>query len=187
MKKDTKMLAVFLAMLSTAVFLGILAGKFVAAAESEIVLSPAVYMQKIVYAAPYFMILAIVLLIICVVKTQKGHSAKKLAKYTAVYVFEVIGIIVSGFCGMYTMAHFIPIAVAIASGVVVLLALAVLPAYENSYVIHSRKQTKSTAEYIVFIVWSAVVVLSAFMPTGPLPVMVTGAVWCVTISRNNHR
>ena len=59
MKKDTKMLAVFLAMLSTAVFLGILAGKFVAAAESEIMLNPATYMQKIVLIAPYFMVLAI--------------------------------------------------------------------------------------------------------------------------------
>ena len=150
-------------------------------------LNPATYMQKIVYAAPYFMILAVVLLMTCAVKTKNGNSTKKLAKYTAVCVFEVIGIIVSGFCGMYTMAHFIPIAVAIASGVVVLLALAVLPAYESSYAVHSKKQTKSTAEYIMFIVWSAVVVLSAFMPTGPLPVMFTGAVWCVAISRNNYR
>ena len=179
MKKDLKMLAVFIALLLSAVICGIFAGNYVAGANVDIMLSPPMYMQKVVYASPWLMAVAVMAVVFYATKSKNGKEIEKTAEVISIYTFTVMGIIVSGFCGMYTMADFIKVAIGMVAGVLVTVALAIIRLYcsEDTHRIHNGSADKNIAKAVLFVVYSIMVVLSAFVPFGPLPILVIGLVW----------
>ena len=188
MKRELKMLAEFIVLLLTAVIGGIFTGNYVAAANTDIVLSPSVYMQKMVYISPWLMIVAVIAVVFYRVKSENGESAGKIAEIISVYTFTVMGIIVSGFCGMYTMADFIKVAIAMLTGVLVIIVLAIIRLYDdgNTYRIYNRPSDENRVKGVLFVAYSIVVVLSAFIPLGPAPVVFIGLVWCAVSFRNKY-
>ena len=176
---NKKILYRFLLVTFVAVALGIVAGKYVAAKGLYITLTPPRYMDGLVYNAPWLMVAAVVALVMCICK-KAGIKQRLLL---SVYVYTVIGIIASGFCGMYTMGNFILVALGLVMGFVVLLALTVMG--NTSHRIHSEDgidYNNALLSKAGFVVYGTVVMTSAFFPIGPLPVMVLGALCAVAVA-----
>ena len=173
------MLQKFIGVLLMSVLLGIMAGNYVAVKGTYITLTSPEYMQWLVYTAPLLMVAAVVVLCMYIGKSKNGRKDDKMPRYIAIYVFVVTGIMVSGFCGMYTMKHFVYVAAGIITGMMVLLALVLVQGYnnKNTLKIHNTKISTDAGQLIAFGVYAVVVVLSAFIPIGPLPVVFAGKDW----------
>lgn len=179
------MLLKFICVLFTAVLLGIMAGNYVAAKGMYITLTPPAYMQKFIYISPLLMIVAVVVLCIYISKVKNDTEHSKTPRYIAVFVFTVIGIMVSGFCGMYTIKYFVYVTAGVIVGLAVVLILAFMQFHNgrNIFKIHNVKTVGSMGEFAAFCVYAIVVVLSAVMPIGPLPVILAGVIWFVLIAK----
>ena len=182
------MLQKFIGVFLVAVLLGIMAGNYVAAKGIYITLTPPEYMQWLVYIAPLLMAVAVVALCVYIAKSKNGSADDKIPRFIAIYVFVVTGIMVSGFCGMYTMKHFVYVAAGVITGLMVILALAFMQGYnhKNTLKIHNTKISRSTGQFMAFSIYAVVVVLSAFMPIGPLPVVFTGLVWALAVAKTKN-
>ena len=179
------MLSKFICALFLAVILGNIAGNYVADKGIYITLTSSGYMQRLVYMAPLLMGIAVVVLCMYIAKVKVGRAHSKTPQYIAIYVFTIIGIMVSGFCGLYTIKHFVYVAVGVAIGLMVILMLVLVQLYngKNIFKIHNVKAARSTGEFIAFCIYAVVVVLSALMPLGPLPVMLVGVLWFVLTAK----
>ena len=179
--KNKQMLINFLAILLTAILLGIVAGRYVSASGMYISLAPPLYMQRLVYASPFFMIPAVVGLVVYI--GGRGRYPR-LPLLLSVYVYTVIGVIVSGFCGLYTMKNFVPAAAGVVTGVIVILALMLVQGYSNSNTlkISRRKNLYSSFQLMAFGIYAVMVLISVVVPIGPLPVILVGTLWALATS-----
>ncbi len=180
--KQNKTLYKFIAVILAAIALGVAAGKYAAAEAIEINLVPAGYMQGLMYSAPAFMVVATAGVLACIVKYRKNGTAGKWPQYISIYTYTVLGVIVSGFCGAYTMENFLQVAATVGLGVIVLSVLVLLQ--DTDVKIHARKYRNSNASLArkaIFWIYGTVVLASAFVPIGILPVMAVGIVWAAII------
>ncbi len=189
MKKDIKILIQFIVILLMAVVSGVVSGRYVAVNNIDIALVPTGYMEKLVYTAPLFMVIAAISLVIYTARVKKGYTSKGMAEYIAIYVFAVMGVIVSGFCGMYSMASFIPVAAGLVSAVIIILLLAYIQRVEENTgrTIHTKDYAKNNKTLFMFCLYGTAVVLSAFIPLGPAPAVVICALWRYMVKRTNNR
>lgn len=176
--KNKKMLINFLTILLTAILLGIVAGRYVSASGMYITLTPPLYMQGLVYASPFFMIPAVVGLVV-----YMGGRGKypRLPLLLSVYVYTVIGVIVSGFCGLYTMKNFVPAVLGMISAAIVLLCIVMAGKQCRQRVVISADHRHHVLSKAGFVLYGAVVIISAFIPIGPMPVIIIGAVAAIVV------
>lgn len=99
-----------------------------------------------------------------------------------VLCFTGMGVVLSGCCGFYTLAHIAMVVCTVAVAVVVLLAALYLQSADTGR-IHSRKIYHTDKEKLTAALFFAVTGLSLFAPLGPVPVLAAGMRWRVVIKK----
>ncbi|MBQ5325922.1 MAG: hypothetical protein J6K80_01850 [Oscillospiraceae bacterium] len=165
MKKENVILIKFLGLMSTAVLMGVIAGRMALPLSTG-----QIFLPQAMISGPLLTICAVFL-----VFYRWRKNKPKQAKQAAVLGFTGLGAVLSGLCGFYTVSD-VPFLVlcTLMSLFVALMAVFVQNSDER---VHRRQLYSSPAEKICAIIFFTSVFFSAFVPTGPVAVLLTGGIW----------
>ncbi len=165
MKKENVILIKFLGLMSAAVLMGVIAGRMAFPLSTG-----QIFLPQAMISGP--------LLIICAVFSvfyRWRKSKPKQAKQAAVLGFTGLGAVLSGLCGFYTVSDVLFLVLCTLLSLFV--ALMAVLVHNSDERVHRQKLYSPPAEKICATIFFTSVFFSAFIPAGPLPVLLTGDIW----------
>ena len=165
MKKENIILIKFLGLMTVAVLMGVIAGRLALPISTG-----QIFLPQAMISGP--------LLIICAVFSvfyRWRKNRPKQAKQAAVLGFTGLGAVLSGLCGFYTVSD-VPFLV-LCTLMSLFVALTAVFVQNSDERVRRQKLYSPPAEKFSAIIFFAAVFFSAFVPAGPLPVLLAGGIW----------
>lgn len=165
MKKENIILFKFLILLSVATAAGIIRGRL----QLPLAAGTA-FMPQLLWAGPVLLAAGAVVLVLCM-KNNRPHQLKT----ATVLAFTGFGVAVSGFCGVYGLSDVLPFVCQTVVFVFIILSALVYQYKTGTHFVTTKHEKP------LVILFFATVFVAAFVPVGPLAVIVTGALWLKNI------
>ena len=173
MKKQNRVLLNFLLLMGTAIALGILAGRVTAFGGHSLFEIVGIIMNKITFVSPMFIVFSALMVLGAYSRGKKSpDKAEKLLNLGVITAITAFSAVISGFCGVYSTADAVKVAVAV---VLFFAVMAAAVCTERKYI---KSELSCFTDKKSFVTGLLVLTgISAVYPVGPLPAVVLGGVW----------
>ncbi len=167
MKKDNIILIKFLGIMAFATSAGVVCGRLaLPLAEGQIFLPQMLFLGPVLIAVSAA----------CLAAAHRSASAR-LLQQAVILGCTGFGVVLSGFCGFYTLAD-VPLVALSAVAFFAVVSAGVIIQHKNGMIITHTAREKPA----MVILWATVFV-SVFAPIGPMPVVIAGVIWVISATQ----